>query len=365
MAFTFRTEITNSKKCIRPLAGLMFVMALSGCSLIEDRSERYVNAPEGTPLKLPETADEGEFGQIMPIREVTAADSGRMYRGSIPRPPDMTSDILDENYLVEELDGQIWLLVNDVPGRLWPAVTSYMNENGLGVAYDSPQLGLMQSELVNFSKQARDLLGLPDSPDGPEAKMVVQARVAPGVRRKTTEVQFRTFEVADDPNELLAWGGRDTRSREQLDTSRTLLEDLAQYLRNREDSKSYSRAALGMASEPLVRLVSDDEIPREIVMSLDYGRAWAEVRRAVDDAGIPVIDLNREDGYFFVDFRPESEREPGWFSWFSDAPEPVHSFDIRLEERDGDIIVSTSIAESYDGANRSSELLSELFEYLY
>ena len=38
----------------------------------------------------------------------------------------MTSDILDENYLVEELDGQIWLLVNDVPGRLWPAVTSYM-----------------------------------------------------------------------------------------------------------------------------------------------------------------------------------------------------------------------------------------------
>jgi outer membrane protein assembly factor BamC len=85
----------------------------------------------------------------------------------------------------------------------------------------------------------------------------------------------------------------------------------------------------------------------------------------VDDAGIPVIDLNREDGYFFVDFRPESEREPGWFSWFSDAPKPVHSFDIRLEERDGDIIVSTAIAESYDGENRSPELLSELFEYLY
>ena len=120
-----------------------------------------------------------------------------------------------------------------------------------------------------------------------------------------------------------------------------------------------------MASEPLVKLVSDDETPREIVMSLDYGRAWAEVRRAVDDAGIPVIDLNREDGYFFVDFRPESEREPGWFSWFSDAPEPVHSFDIRLEERDGDSVVSTAIAESYDGEKRSTELLSELFEYLY
>ena len=369
MAFSFRTEITKAEKYIRPLAGLMLVIALAttsaGCSFVEDRSERYVDAPEGSPLKLPETADEGKFGQIMPVREVSAADSGRMYRGTIPSPPDMTSDILDENYVVEELDGQIWLLVNDVPGRLWPAVTSYMNENGLGVAYDSPQLGMMQSELVNFSKQARALLELPDNPDGQEAKVVVQARVAPGVRRKTTEVQFRSFEVADDPDELVAWGSRDTRSREQLDTSRKLLEDLAQYLRNREDSKSYSRAALGMVSEPLVRLVSDNETPREVVMGLDYGRAWSEVRRALDDAGIPVIDLNRNDGYFFVDFRPESEREPGWFSWFADDPEPVHSFDVRLDERDGDIVVSASRADNYDGEDRSSELLSELFEYLY
>jgi len=365
MAFTFRTQSTKTKKYIRPLAGLMLVMALSACSFVEDRSERYVSEPEGEPLELPETADEGNFGQIMPIRDVSAADSGRMYRGTIPAPPDMTSDILDENYVVEELDGQIWLLVNDVPGRLWPAVTSYMNENGLGVAYDSPQLGLMQSELVNFSKQARELLGLPDNPGGQEAKVVVQAQVAPGVRRKTTEVQFRSFEVADDPDELLAWGSRDNRSPEQLDTSRVLLEDLAQYLRNREDSKSYSRAALGMVSEPLVRLVSDNETPREIVMSLDYGRAWAEVRRALDDADIPVIDLNREEGYFFVDFRPESEREPGWFSWFADDPEPVHSFDVRLEQSDGDIVVSATRADGYGGDDRSPELLSELFEYLY
>ncbi|HEY9120289.1 MAG TPA: hypothetical protein VIN33_11060, partial [Marinobacter sp.] len=173
----------------------MLVLALTGCSFIEDRSERYVDEPEGTPLELPATAEEGTFTQVMPIREISAADSGRMYRGSIPNPPDMTSDILDENYVVEELDGQVWLLVNEVPGRLLPAVTAYMNENGLGVAYDNPQLGLIQSELVNFSKQARQLLNLPDNPKGQEARIVVQARIAPGVRRKTTEIQFRSFEV--------------------------------------------------------------------------------------------------------------------------------------------------------------------------
>ncbi|MBL3556656.1 outer membrane protein assembly factor BamC [Marinobacter sp. JB05H06] len=365
MAFRFRTENTKSAHFIRPLPGLMLVLALAGCSFVEDRSERYVDAPEGTPLELPATAEEGTFTEVMPIREISAADSGRMYRDSIPNPPDMTSDILDENYVVEELDGQVWLLVNDVPGRLWPAVTAYMNENGLGVAYDNPQLGLIQSELVNFSKQARQLLSLPDAPDGPEARIVVQARVAPGVRRKTTEIQFRSFEVEDDPEELLAWGTRDRRTSEQLATSKDLLNDLSEHLKNREDTKSYSRAALGMVSEPLVRLVSDNETPQQIVMSLDYGRAWAEVRRALDEADIPVVDLNREDGYFFVDFRPESERDSGWFSWFSDDPEPEHTFDVRLAQNGGDIVVSVNRAEDYTGDDRSPELLSELFEYLY
>ncbi|PXX90768.1 hypothetical protein DIT71_09505 [Marinobacter vulgaris] len=365
MAFTFRTENTRPVHFIRPLSGLMLVLAISGCSFIDDRSERYVDAPEGEPLTLPETADEGKFAPVMPIREISAADSGRMYPESIPNPPDMTSDILDENYVIEELGGQVWLLVNDVPGRLWPAVTAYMNENGLGVAYDSPQLGLLQSELANFSKQARELLDLPDNPVGEEAKIVVQARIAPGVRRKTSEIQFRAFEVEDDPDQLLPWRGRDERTREQLETSKRLLNDLAEQLRNREDSKSYSRAALGMVSEPLVRLVSDNQTPQRIVMDLDYGRAWSEVRRSLDEAGIPVVDLNRDEGYFFVDFRPESERESGWFSWFSDDLEPEHTFDVRLDESGGEIVVTVARAEDYSDDDRSAELLTELFEYLY
>ena len=76
-------------------------------------------------------------------------------------------------------------------------VTSYMNQQGLGVAYESPQLGLLQSELVNYSKRARNLLGLADSASDEEPLLAVQARVAPGVRRKTTEIQLRTFDVGD------------------------------------------------------------------------------------------------------------------------------------------------------------------------
>lgn len=365
MAFLFRTERKNVMGTAARMTGLAVLLTVSGCSLLEDRSERYVNASEGEPLRLPPSADDARFGQVMPVRDVNAADAGKMYRSSIPTPPDMTSEILDENYVVEELDGQMWLLINDVPGRVWPAVSSYMNDRGLGVAHDNPQLGLLQSELVNFSKRSRSLLELGSNPGASEPLLVVQARVAPGVRRKTTEVQLRVNNVESNPDQLLAWQGGAVPSQDDLDASEKLLRDLGAFLKGREESKSYSRAALGMTSEPLVRLNSENDQAVSIEMDLDYGRGWSEVSRALGEADIPVVDLNRSAGWFNVDFRSESERESGWFSWFAKEEEPKHTFDLTLEERQGVLVVTASRAAGHDGDNRSPELLAELFEYLY
>jgi outer membrane protein assembly factor BamC len=358
MAFTLRM--------MAALAGLISVLTVAGCSLMEDRVQRYVDAPEGKPIEVPESADKSRFSQRMPIRDISAADSGRMYASELPEPPDMTSEILQQNYTIEAVDDQIWLLVNDVPGRLWPAVTAYMNQQGLGVAYENPQLGLLQSELVNYSKRARSLLGLSDNPEGEEPRLAVQAKVAPGIRRKTTEIRLRSFNVGDGgPDQLVAWDENASRSAQQLETSRQLLTDLSTFLKSQEDSKSYSRAALGMPVKPLVRLVSEGDTATRIEMELDYGRSWNEIRRALEEADITVIDLNREEGYFFVDGRSQSEQEPGWFSWFRDAPEPVHTNDLTLEREGERVVVTASRNADYSGEDRSAALLSDLFEYLY
>ena len=94
------TGNTFMAKPVVVLCGLLLVATVSGCGMIEDRSEHYVNAREGQPLELPETADGSRFSQAMPIRDVRLADASKMYPTEIPRPPDMTSDILDENYVI-------------------------------------------------------------------------------------------------------------------------------------------------------------------------------------------------------------------------------------------------------------------------
>jgi outer membrane protein assembly factor BamC len=369
---------TRKFVAFRPIAvasGLLLAVATAGCGLIEDRSERYVNAKEGDALALPETADASRFTQVMPIRGINSADASKMFPSDIPQPPDMTSEILEENYVVEELDGRAWLLVNDVPGRIWPSVTAYMNEQGLGVAHDNPQLGLLQSELANFSMRARELLELSSAPTEAttaEPKTILQVRIAPGVRRKTTEIQLRKLTsegIAEEgvswPVELISWRSIADPSMEELALQKRLLADLGEFLKAREESKSVSRAASVMVGKPLVKLVSENDTAKVIRIDLDYGRSWAEVNRALTESDIAVVDLNRSEGWFFVDFRTADERDPGWFSWFSDKEQARHTHTVNLVKRDGQVYVTAEPAEDYSGDRSGEDLLTQLFDYLY
>ncbi|XKH00650.1 outer membrane protein assembly factor BamC [Marinobacter nauticus] len=356
---------TKTVSLSRPMAGILLFATLAGCSLVEDRSERYVDAPEGQSIEIPEGAETSRIDQAMPIRDINTDDNRRLYPSSIPKPPDMTSDILEQNYVIEELDGRVWLLVNEVPGRLWPAASGWMNESGLGVAYDSPQLGIQQSELVNFSKRSRQLVGLPDSPDANEPETIVQMRLAPGIRRKTTEIRMRVLERDQAADELVAWRDRET-SAARIEQQKALLADLGAYLQGREDSKSFSRAASGMVAEPKVRLISsDDDVAQAVTVALDYGRTWAELNRSLEEIGAQVQDLNRSEGWFQVDFRTEDERSAGLLSWFSDDDKPLHTHTVFVEQA-GDVQrVTAEQTDAYDGELTSADLLTQLFENLY
>jgi len=355
-----------NRSCLaRPLVGFFLAGVLSGCSLVDDRSQRYVDAPEGQPIQLPEGADGSRLNEAMPIRKINTDDSRRMYPSSIPRPPDMTSEILDQNYVVEELDGRIWLLVNEVPGRLWPVASAWLNQSGLGLAHDSPQLGILQSELANFSKRSRELLGLPDDPDTEEARLITQVRLAPGIRRRTTEIRVRVREVSENPNNLVNWESDIDASADELARQKALLEDMGTFMQAREDNKSFSRAASGMVAKPLVRLLSEDEQATAVRVELDYGRTWAEVNRSLKEVGALIQDLDRSEGWLQVDFRTEEERSPGWFSWFSSKDEARHTHTVRVEPGDDGIYVTAQKQESYTGEYHPADLLTQLFEHLY
>ncbi|GGY85296.1 outer membrane protein assembly factor BamC [Marinobacter zhanjiangensis] len=357
----------NVMSCSRHLPRVRSLLSLvaagllaSGCGLIQDRSDNYATAEQADPLHGVDGEPLPRQRAAYPIRPVSG--SGTM-ANQVPRPPDLTSEILDENYVIESVGDQSWLLVNDVPGRIWPAVAAWMTRTGLGVASDSTQLGMMQSEIVNYSRRARELVGL-DEAEANEPLTLVQARLAPGVRRKTTEIQLRPRLVTEAPGRLLSW--QDEPMDQVLEEE--LLRDLSRFLQEQEDNRSYSRAALAMTSEPRVTMRQADAGQEQaVVIELPYDRAWTEVRRVFEDENIPILDLDQSAGYFLVDGRPADDRQRNWFtSWFAgDEVEPVATNRIELVEDDGKVTVTADRADGYNGGNYSRSVLSRLYQYLY
>ncbi|WP_111495944.1 MULTISPECIES: outer membrane protein assembly factor BamC [Marinobacter] len=343
----------------RLLAGALMLGLVSGCSLIKDRSEEYRDAPAGKSVKVPDWQNSGRIQPAYPVPEAQAGDTVLTGSFDVPNPPDMTAEILDENYVIEELNGQIWLLVNEVPGRVWPMVSSYLTERGLGVYRENPQIGLLQSDVADYSQQARALLSI--TGEGSDDLTIVQSRISPGVRRKTTEIQFRLREVDQRPDGLMQWPSETSVAERE----KTLLADLGDFLKQREDTKSYSRAALNIPNKPKVKMVAGQSNDPRVEMELSVDRAWSEVNRALSEADIPIVDIDRSAGQFYVDFRTDEEREPGWFDWFADPAKPEYTYLVSIREEDGVVNLRTRAAPDYEGDNRSPQLLSTLFEHLY
>lgn len=359
------TDVSNDHQWT-PLAtacALAAAVMLGGCGVLKDHTLDYTEAVEGQPLRGVEGEPLPRQREAYPVREISATGATGHQGRTVPRPPDMTSDILEENYVIESLGDQSWLLVNDVPGRVWSSVNTWMNEKGLGVASDSAQLGLLQSELVNYSRRARTLLELDDATPGEEL-MLVQARIVGGVRRRTTEIQVRPVVVSSAPDVLLQWRGQ------PLDQAleESLLADLSEFLQAREESRIVSRAALGMEVERRVHLeTGPGDSPERILIGLPYDRTWNEVRRILSDEDTPVLDLDQTAGYFLVDGRSAEARQRGWPArWFL-GRERAAQVNTRIElTRDGDqVIVTASKAEGFRGEDYSAAVLARLYDYLY
>lgn len=345
----------------RFLLVMTLVASLSGCGLFPDRAESYLDEPEGEPLAVPEGADRSRLESLYPIpgpRTVLALPEKRREEGfELPEPPDLTAEILDEDYSIEESGDQLWLLVNDVPGRVWPAVSAFLRDKGIPLAADNPRTGLKKTGVLNDSQRARQWLAPGEG--GDETLRVAQFRISHGVRARSTEVQVRLQPVEDRSDQILPW----TSSPRQPEQERRILEEMSEYFSETDETKAFSQVALNLPRDQVVSRVVDDGELQALALDLDFDRAWFETGRALSSAGIAVVDINRSQGEWRVDFRDPDDRGRRWLFW-KENWEPEFTFLLRLEGSDDQYRLTAERAASYEGEDRSGELLRTLFDEL-
>lgn len=344
---------------LRPVIVVTLVSSLAGCGLFPDRSMRYQQEPLGEPLDIPDDLPREQFQseyRIPQVRGTNDLGDGEDYE--LPRPPDLTDQILAENYQVRSSGDLTWLVVNDVPGRVWPALSAFFTDQGIDIAHEDPRQGIKQTGVLNNSQQARRWIGLDDD-SGREQPLILQARVEHGVQGRSTEVQVRVVPVDEPPDSLLDW------REESGDSSRerTVITRMAQYLRENADTKSYSRVALNLPREERVEAVKQDGDITRLELDFSFERGWAEVSRALSSVGIPVVDRNRSEGVWYLDMRPEDFRNRGWWFWKYQL-EPEQTGLIRLRESGDTLVLSVEPDADEDANMAASEVLDRIYDNL-
>jgi outer membrane protein assembly factor BamC len=145
-------------------------------------------------------------------------------------------------------------------------------------------------------------------------------RLEPGIRPGTTEILLRQA----DESVPLAVEWPQASSVPAVES--TLLTEIGAYLAADVGGPAVSYLAQRIGAEGKSRLRHDSSGRPELLLRLDFDRAWATVGQALSRAELEVTDLDRDAGVFYLQVS-EADLEdgtPGMFGrWFGDGRQAV------------------------------------------
>jgi outer membrane protein assembly factor BamC len=338
---------------------VLIISTLAACGVIRDRSNDYIHAERAEHVKIPEWYKSSSIEARYPIPPI---DNKRSLPSEyvLPGPPDATIIILAENYVIESLEDQTWLLVNETPGRIWPSLDHFWEENGIDVEFENPRLGLMQTELVGLNLLSNQLLERLDVVGADASSpLVLQAKLGQGMKRNTTELQVRVLETKSGEQEFEGWSAMPGNP----EAESKLLEVISSYLENSQSYRSYSLLAHDIGGVSKVGLVSGHDVAPYLKLDLSFARTWSSVSKALRGADINVADIDRSEGVFYLDYGHEEESTNWFWGLFSsEEVRPEYNFIIKLEKEGGGYLLKVSKAQGDITLVERMEILNLLLD---
>jgi outer membrane protein assembly factor BamC len=150
-----------------------------------------------------------------------------------------------------------------------------------------------------------------------------------------------------------------------LALEREVLKAMAYYLGENISQGTMSMMASGL-TEGRTRLIPD-RIKPELRYKLDFNRAWATVGDALENANIPVNDINRSTKTYFVYYTPSHLSKPSFFrrlfSGGDQAQAATDLYEVRLEDVEGEVLVTVYQGDGFADGLAAERLLKVIKEY--
>jgi outer membrane protein assembly factor BamC len=325
---------------MRRCAALVLLALLGACSMFDSYQDgasriEYKSAQKLPPLDVPPDltapSRDGRFS-VPDAGSATTLSGYQADRAQQPRADAKEVLPTPQGMQVRRDGDQRWLVVDQPPEKLWPVVKTFWQENGLLIARESPETGVLET---GWSENRAKI---PDSWIRRTLGSLLEPLHSTGERDKYRTRLERTPEggteiyishrgleevfVAED-RAITAWQPRASDPGLEAEFLRRLMVRLGA---PQDEARAKVAGAQPGAQRAALRKGLDGAELLEVFEPFD--RAWRRVGLALDRVGFTVEDRDRQKGMYFVRYADplaEVKQEPGLLGrlafWRDDKPQ--------------------------------------------
>lgn len=355
-----RSVATSS---LRMIVTTALLLALSGCRFIggedgifRDRQNEYMEAEVLPRMTVPENLDSYTLDDLYVIPELLADNDEAFEEIPLPKPIESSRR---EGVVIQALGDRRWIVIDATPAQVWPLIRDYWTQLQVVMEYENPSARIMETAWLEVN-------------DDQETRNKYRVSIEPGLHSGSSEIYVKHLSnLRTQPiPQLITWPEIST----DPDRERQILDSVSQFLADRNDIYQASTASLLAGSIESARKANivEDASGKEILeLRVDYDRAWVQVRQALDNAQIEVLDSDRDQSYINVRFAglDVEEDEPGFigrlFSNNDEELQELQEFSIRLQQVESAInVIAEFLGPELDDAELASELLQAINDNL-
>jgi outer membrane protein assembly factor BamC len=300
---------------------LSSVLLLGSCSSVGERAT-YKSSSTLPPLEVPPDLTSPTRDNRYAVPESSTTLSGYQAERREAKPGSGAVLPTFDQMHVERDGTQRWLVVEQPPEKLWPAIKDFWQENGFLIKTDLPQVGVMETEWAESRPRVpeggiRGLINKAlDQITSTGVRDKYRTRLERAGQGKTTEVYIAHFGM-EEVYTSSAPAGQSNETRWQPRASDPGLE--AEFLRRlmvrlgaQEDQ---AREAVKTAKVEDRARIQNGPSGELLEVQEPFDRVWRRVGLALDRVGFTVEDRDRQNGVYFVRYAdPEADlNKPGFF----------------------------------------------------
>ena len=255
----------------------------------------------------------------------------------VPKPRQIFSSDGSSSVQLRRLGNLMWIYIETLPSTSWPISRSYWDTSIYNVTKADPILGIIT---VDYDKDT-----------------YLEMRIEHGIKEASTEIFLQQVPKNDEDIS------------QNIELIQKELENIVTFFAESVSDFSGTSLAAQNLNERKKANIFTEEGRTVIELNLSFDRAWSSVSRAIKAAEINTMDLDRNNGVFYVSYSKEDNQGIFSFLGFNNqrSSEGINlnetaDFKVEIKEKNNKSYVR--VISNNDKIDDAEQLLSKINESL-